>query len=178
MIYKYKRGIFMRYLRCLFSVLFIFSPSILYTQILVSSDIDIFINGFSKIDTIMTLLSENNGGIANDYLNSIQEFIYSMGIIVENEEFINNNEFDNLEIGYQKLMQIKAPTELNDVFNEIGWNNNGHRKFVTILLVMILLVSQEEYEIPEINILFGIFNNDDIVIIEERIYELIELFEG
>ena len=171
----------MKFSKYLFFVIFVFLPSALFSQILVSGDIDILINGSSIIGKTVDELTARNNETMKDFQNKIDAFTLDMVHIietaVEEERIISDDEFNILKMEYQKLLQINIPIELNDTFKKIGWNNNGYEKFMTIGFGMVVLLIQEveEYELTGVNILFNLLDKNDIEIIKNRMLEIEEV---
>jgi hypothetical protein len=98
---------------------------------LVEEDIDILINGFGKIDNVMSN-ADFNENLWVEYLETMEsclpllpsdDFAYS-------EPGINRKE---LEHNLEQLFVVNIPPELHKIYQEIGWIRNGHLKFHTII---------------------------------------------
>ena len=168
----------MKSYRCLFLIMFVFLPFVLFSQILVPGDIDIFINGFPTLEETIDILIDENDEM-DSYFDQIEEFAAYIGHIIDTAiddgKTITDDEFNVLKIEYQKILQINPPKELNDTFIKLGWDNDGHKKFMTIIFGLGLLFIQEGYELTEVKALLDIFDENDMAIIKDRIHELYEL---
>jgi hypothetical protein len=167
------------YIFYLFLVIFVFLPSTLFSQVLVLGDIDILLNGYSILQETISELNDRNDEAMKGYQNKIEAFTleYMARIIetaVEEERIINDGEFHILKRGYQRILKIDVPIELNDTFVKMGWNDNGHKKFITIAfgLAALLIQDMEEYESAGVELLLNLFDKSDISMIEKRMSEL------
>jgi len=152
--------------KCLFVIIFVFLPVILFSQILEPGDIAIFIDGEESLDETLDVLISGN----DDYYKQIEELLSHLFSLVASaaisEEAINNDEFNTLKEKYQNLLKSSAPKELNDTFIRLGWKNNGHKKFITILFGIIITNPQIE-ELLKTEVLLSLFDKSDLAIIRE-----------
>jgi hypothetical protein len=126
-------------------MIFIFLPSIIYSQYLGSRDVDIFINGYAQIKNILDEHrdDEENGdwvkynGLTDAFQTMSEEYI---------KKSTNNEMFNDVKRRYQEMLACKAPWELESVFRTIGWKIDGNKKFLTLTLGWGFLYGVKELE--------------------------------
>ena len=134
----------MKHIRCLLYMTFIFLPSILYSQYLELGDIDIFMNGYTQIKTILDEYKDDKedrdwvtyNGLTDAFSKSSEEYIKSP----------TNKKFNDLQRQYLEILNCKTPYELENIFKTSGWKSDGNKKFLTIILGWGFLYVSEEME--------------------------------
>jgi hypothetical protein len=103
----------------------------LFSQQLNENDIDIYINGLEYIGNEFENIEYGN--IIKDeemyeYLDLLDNLHHSFMYLSINP---NNIEYKNGLIEYfnNYFMNYNAPTIANDVFKNVGWLENGHKKY-------------------------------------------------
>jgi len=139
--------------KCLFLGVFVFLSAVLYAQVLEPADADIFINGYSKLDSV----EPKDNELWDAYQKQVEEVTAAFYML---------GDFNNLKTKYQEFLKIKVPDELTSVFKSMGWNRNGHEKFWTIGFGLMVLMIQEAYDLPEMAKLLELFHKSDLAIIK------------
>ena len=165
--------------RCLPVLAFLFLPTIASTQVLIASDIDIFLNSWSSIESIRD--SHRQGDRHwKKYNAALEPLGDTISPDHEEEESIW---FAGFTRRYNQLMKVRAPRELAEYFQSIGWGQQGNKKFWTILMGTVFLLiprerqnsregngAQREYLLEKI---ISLFDPADMRIIESRLDDLI-----
>jgi hypothetical protein len=117
-------------------ILFLFFPSVLYSQYLEQKDIDLFIKNSREIG----LLIKNKIMLTrNDEWRNYKELMnIPPSVIYENIESFNYY--------FQIFLNCEIPNELENLFLKIGWENNGHKKYVVIMNIFSLLLMRKSME--------------------------------
>jgi hypothetical protein len=122
-------------------------PSVAYAQYLESSDLDIFIE---NSDLVLKTLGKYmvNGGDSN-WKEYHFTFATIYGTILQADFYFYDDQrfeesINDMKENYLKLINYTGPDELRDVFELIGWGNNGNKKFCTIFFGFKLLMHKME----------------------------------
>jgi hypothetical protein len=162
-------------------ILFFLVPSSLFSQYLEYEDIDIFINNKENYENfIVEFISIENGKII--YENDDWENYFNTLNIIPSDNDDGSIYMGVSDIaGFQAFFDCDVPIELEKFFKNIGWENNGNKKFWIISIGFYLLLKtgimresgsvDGEYQLY-MNIL-EIFNEYDLEIIRENIYRLL-----
>jgi len=149
--------------KCLFLSVFVFLSAVLHAQVLEPADVDIFIKGFSAMDSV----TPQDNAVWDNYQEQLEEISESFYIWDDGDDFsITDAEFNALKAKYQKFLKTKVPDELASMFKSMGWNRNGHEKFWTIGFGLMLLMIQEEYDLPGMEKLLELFHKNDLAIVK------------
>ena len=113
-------------------------PALLYSQYLEQGDINIFIQNQSEIwDLLEDRLNSSNSGDWTDYTNELK-------VILKNYRFYSG--FTDFSGNFRVFLSIATPNELETIFNNIGWKNNGQKKFWVIFFGFSLVHEKRNYE--------------------------------
>jgi len=123
------------------------------------NDIDIYINGLEYIGNEFENIQY--GDIIKDeemykYLDLLDNLHHSFMYLTINPD---KTDFKNWLIKYfnNYFMYYNAPTVINDVFKNVGWLENGHKKYWSIVFGQKCFNLNNNSEIKNIEILFDIF---------------------
>jgi len=111
----------------------------------------------------------------DNYYTRIQRFVDYMTDIVFNE---NIDEYSIFKTEYQEVLQIDPPQELDNTFRRMGWDRDGHKKYMTIFFGFTLLFWQEEYESTIFEVFLNTFYINDLEIIKKNMDDLNDAFMG
>jgi hypothetical protein len=137
------------------------------------NDIDIFIKCYDEIAWFMV-----NTEKSNNYDNDWKQYFELTPIPFKGTDSIES--FNNY---FQTLLNLKVPKELELVFEEKGWQNNGHEKYWIICHGFTFIHWKKDFEekgwdktLPDryllIKNLLELFNSSDVNIIDKN-YERI-----
>ncbi|MDR2072284.1 MAG: hypothetical protein LBP60_02480 [Spirochaetaceae bacterium] len=112
-----------------FLVICVLFPALLYSQYLESGDVDIFINNFEAIGEIIGEHTDDETTEWQTYEEIGLEFGESLVNLFESA-----GQFSDFKMQYRRLIDCTIPGDLENLFRTIGWQNNGHQKFWTLLL--------------------------------------------
>jgi hypothetical protein len=164
-------------------VIYLFLSPVLYSQNLEPKDIDIFINHYGKINIIFEMLNiDDINSEWREYRNKFYEVANNFFWILSGKR---DMEFDELKDIYQEVLNYKIPEKFDIIFTEVGWENDGNKKLLTIWYgyyyfqikdVFKDRLSQEKIENIELEFL-KIFDENDLTIINDHIQKLNELNE-
>jgi hypothetical protein len=114
-----------------------------YTQYLTKNDINIYIkvNREIKSTTAWSTLNDEEKELWKDFSSRMTsmhvlslEYFLMAGNPNDPEDWSDlEGLFDFAKKSYFELMNNKGPKEVNDIFKNAGWRNNGYKKFGTIL---------------------------------------------
>jgi hypothetical protein len=107
----------MKHVRYLLFIIFIFLPSIIYSQYLEPGDIDIFINGYMQIKNILDEHKDDREDRDWVIYHKLTDDSFKTTI----EEYIKNptkNKFNDIQISYQEILNCKTPQELENIFKK------------------------------------------------------------
>jgi hypothetical protein len=124
--------------------IFIFLPSVIYSQYLEMEDINIFINGYVQIKNIVD--EHRDDGEDADWIK-YDELMDTFSTVAE--EYIKkqtNNKFNELKGKYQEIINCKTPQKLENIFQKIGWETDGNKKYLTITMCWGFLYAVKEME--------------------------------
>jgi len=168
-------------MKILILLLFLF-PTALFAQLLEQRDIDIFIENKERFQTF------------------IIEFIIDKdddeNIVYKNEDWANyfktvtvTLSLDSAETflrEFRVVLDVDIPDEMEFFFRDIGWANNGHRKFWTISVafgfivemqfIRMGLLTDRSYDL--LMDMLGTFSDFDQELIFENYDRLLSLFMG
>jgi len=168
---------YMRYKIFLFTIISNLYSIRLFSQQLNINDIDIYINGLEYIGNEFGNIEY--GDIIKDdeiyqYLDLLDNLHHAFMYLSINPD---NIEFKNRLIEYfnNDFMNYNAPTIINDVFKNVGWLVNGHRKYWCIVFGQKCFNLNNNSEIENNEIFFDIFNEIDLEIIRNRLFDIINI---
>jgi hypothetical protein len=136
-------------------------PNVLFSQILNQNDIDIWVDNTEEFGNILDEYKNNKDNDWENYLNLVNQVNYFFA-----------NDVDGFKDYFQALLDCKVPNELKVFFRSIGWENDGHKKFWTILFGSFSLAFKQIFEdIGDnnnfINEFLSLFDKDDLEIINK-----------
>ena len=165
--------------RCLPVLAFLFLPAIAPAQVLIAGDIAIFLNSLSGIASIHPQKNDRHWEKYNAALEALGDTMR----LYQAEEEEESVWFAGFTRRYNQLMKTRAPRELAEYFQSIGWEQQGNKKFLTILMgAIFLLISKERQNSREgngaqreyllIEKIISLFDPADMRIIESRLDDL------
>jgi hypothetical protein len=146
----------------------------LFSQQLNKNDIDIYIKGLEYIGNELEDIQYGNY-IKDDemyeYLDLLDRLHNSFMYLSINPDEI---EFKNWLIDYfnNYFMNYNAPKIINDVFKNVGWSVDGHKKYWCIVFGKKCFKINNNSEIESNEMFFDIFNEIDLEIIRNRLYDI------
>jgi hypothetical protein len=155
---------------------FILAPPA-HAQYLAPGDIDIFINARQEITRLL------NAGFAGEegrYMMQAAEFYGALYFWLW-ADILTDEELSAFRQKYMDFMAQKPPAGAEQMFSEIGWQNNGHQKFWTILFgfacTVMVLEGESPYGSPKNKDalyarLFEIIDRQDIYAINSRLADI------
>ncbi|MDR2500024.1 MAG: hypothetical protein LBD37_02950 [Treponema sp.] len=159
----------------------LFLPSIASAQVLIARDIDIFLNIKSGITSIQPREEDRHW---KKYTAALEALGNIMSLYQEEDEEVW---FAGFTRRYNQLLKARAPRELAEYFQSIGWDQQGNKKFLTILMGAAFLLLQREMPNTSeedgnqrylllMEKLITLFDPADMRIIEGRLDDLIRSF--
>jgi hypothetical protein len=142
----------MKRLKFILAAFFLCCANTAYSQILVEEDVDILLNGYEKVYTVMSN-ADMNEGVWAEYAETIRPCFMDLpsGDFAWTKPDKNKKELEN---SWGKLLAVKVPPELEKAYQEMGWARNGHRKYYTLFfgtfyLAAIEMINSIREEYPE-----------------------------
>ena len=126
--------------KLVFLVIFILLSNVLFSQILTQKDIEIFINGIARYwNTVAQIPSWET----HEYFDS-DRFHREIGnLLWGRAETIT---LDLFKQAFNGALNRTVPPRLEELYIELGWENNGSRKFWTISTIFVYIQRGINYE--------------------------------
>jgi hypothetical protein len=149
----------------------------LLSQQLDKKDIDIYINGLEYIGDEFEYIQYG------DFVKDDEMYKYLDLLDILHHAFMylsinpDNKKFENWLIGYfnNYFMNYDAPDIINNIFKNAGWPVKGHKKYWCIVFGMKYFKIKNNSEIEYDEAFFDIFNKNDLEIIRNRLFDIINI---
>ncbi|MDR2211496.1 MAG: hypothetical protein LBO65_08560 [Spirochaetaceae bacterium] len=124
----------------IFFALCILLPALAHSQNLQPWDIEIFIAHFDTLDDVLSFHGFDENAAWSRYRKTTLVLKDSLTHL-----FYTGAKFSDFQNRYMDLLNCTPPVELEQAFQTMGWNNNGNKKFWTILMGGTFWVIRESF---------------------------------